>query len=110
MADYPSYPQLVGSTKEAGYGTTVDRAESGRPRFRTFHSQAWAVFKILHEVNSKAEMQALLDHYTANKLLSFSFTYAADGQTYTVRYGSLPKTKAVEGDFRWTIESTLVVI
>ena len=110
MADpYPSVAQRIGTQKDSTYSTTMDRAESGKPRLRTFHSQAWAIFRVVHEC-SKAEMQSILNHYNASRGQSFSFTYTADGEVYTVRYAALPTSRVIEGDFMWVVESLLLQV
>lgn len=110
MADpYPSVPQKEGTIKEPSFGTVVDRAESGKPRIRTFYSQEWGTFRVQHEC-SKAQMQSVMDHYEAWSAESFTFTYQGDGANYTVRYADIPKTQVIDGDYLWNVESVLVVI
>jgi hypothetical protein len=110
MADpYPSIPQTVATQLQGSFGTQVDRAESGRPRFRTFHSQEWKVFTVRHECN-KAEMLEIVDHYLAFPMESFTFVYAGDGVSYTVRWANHPVTQVLDGDWLWSVESPLIVV
>ena len=110
MADpYPSIPQRLDTDRVGSYDTTVDRAESGKPRFRTFFSKEWVVFVARHEC-TKAEMQSILDHYYAWGNESFQFTYAGDGVPYTVRYAEIPRTQVLDGDYLWRVEATLIVL
>jgi hypothetical protein len=111
MADpYPVIPQRVDTRRASTFGTVVDRAESGRPRLRTFHSQDWLVFTVTHEC-TKVQMQSILDHYMLGATTeTFNFTYAGDGVTYVVRYADIPKAQPVIGDWDWRVEATLVVV
>jgi len=52
MAAYPSLRQSYGSGAEISYGTVVDRAVSGKSRFRSFYSQARYTFNNTHECNA----------------------------------------------------------
>lgn len=106
---YVTQKQLYGSTKEVSRGTAADRAESGKVRLRSFYSQSWAAFKLVHYCTT-AEKDAILSHYNSNATLSFDMTYQADGQTYTVRYLSRPRIKQAEGTFEWHVEVQLVQV
>jgi len=106
---YPATKQKHGSTMQSSSGTTVDRAESGKPRLRTTYSKQWRVFTILHEC-STAEKDAILAHYDANADASFDFTFSGDGQTYTVKYGEAPQARTGQLTFEWEVQSTLVEV
>ncbi len=107
MANYPTVNQLIGTVKETTTGTEVDRAESGKPRFRTFYSQEWDVFNVLHEVYSE-DLDAIEDHYRLHKFSEFGFVFAGDGVEYLCRYAEKPRTQAIEGDQRWRVQTVLV--
>ena len=112
MADYPSYtlvPQVLGSTREPNDGTEVDRAESGRPRFRTMYSQTWSIFKIVHDCDA-TQFGLVTTHYLAHQFVSFTLTWAGDATNYTVRYANHPKAIPTEGNDRWKVESLLVQV
>lgn len=110
MADpYPSVPQRVGTEPVASFGTQVDRAESGKPRLRTFYSQAWTEFLVKHEC-SQAEMQSVMDHYLAWWSQPFVFTFQGDAANYTVRWAEIPKTQVLDGDYLWAVEARLIVV
>jgi hypothetical protein len=108
MADpYPSVPQKVGTVREATAGTEVDLAVSGKPRLRSFYSKQWAMFRVIHEC-TEAEKDDLLEHFQLYADDSFLFTYSADEVAYTVKYGSAPQERPIEGTYLWVVESTLV--
>jgi hypothetical protein len=109
MADYPSVIQVIGTNKKSSYGTVVDRAVSGKPRLRTYYTQQWDVFEVVHDCES-TDMGSLLSHYSSDRLNSFEFTYAADNQAYTVMYAQAPQVVPLEGDFRYRVTNTLVTI
>jgi hypothetical protein len=109
VANYPSIPQLIGTIKDTQEGTVVDRAVSGKPRFRTFYSQPWTTFRVLHEVDT-TDKSTLEAHYLAHRRSTFSFTYAGDSSLYTCRYAEYPQIVAIEGDARWKIQTVLVVV
>lgn len=109
MAAYVTLPQVYGSTKEVTKNTTPDRAESGKIRLRTFYSQSWAVFKLVHYCTT-AEKDSILNHYASNSTASFSMTYQAEGQGYTVRYMGYPQVKHVAGNLEWVVEVSLAQV
>jgi hypothetical protein len=109
MAAYPTYKQQYGSTRESTSGTQVDRAESGKARFRSFYPGQYHTFRIVHECTT-AEKNAILAHYGSNHSNSFSFNFAGDGANYTVRYVEIPKATAVTGNIEWVVETLLVTV
>lgn len=109
MADYPSVPQQVGSERQATFNTTLDQAESGRPRLRTFYSKVWGVWKIVHRC-TPTEKNTILSHYADHKLVSFNFVFAGDGLTYVVEYGDIPQIQLSDDNFLWDVETHLVEV
>lgn len=109
MANYPSVAQVVGSMKDTNSGTIVDRAVSGKPRFRSYYSQDWAVFTVMHDCTG-TEKDSILSHYATDAFNSFSFTWSGDSTAYTVRYANHPKVKPKDGDERWSVVSTLIEV
>jgi hypothetical protein len=107
MADYPTLTQRIGTTVEVSSGIRVSRAASGKPRFSRFSTQDWYVFKVLHDTNA-AGLAALEAHYTAHRMLEFSFTFSATAETYLVQYAESLKKQAIEGEDRFIVESLLV--
>ena len=111
MADYPSsstVPQAIGTTRESSYGTIVDRAVNGKPRFRTYYGQQWHVFKVVHDWVNTTQKDAVLNHYASDRLNEFHFTYAADATTYHVMYAEAPQVQALEGNAYYRVTVTLV--
>lgn len=107
MANYPTVTQLIGSVKDTLTGTEVDRAESGKPRFRTFYSQEWDVFNVLHECYIE-DRDAIEDHYREHRFSEFGFVFAGDGVEYLCRYADKPKFVPIEGDQRWRVQAVLI--
>jgi hypothetical protein len=107
VANYPSIPQVVGSTQESSSGTTVDRAVSGKPRFRTYYPQTWHVFHIQHECYD-TDYDTIISHYAAHQFIGFDFVFSGDGVTYAVRYAERPQAQPIEGDFRWKVQTILI--
>lgn len=109
MANYPSIKQDYGSVRESTYDTQPDVVVSGAVRLRSFYSQDWAVFRIQHTC-SETQKDQILDHYAAHASVSFSFVFAGDEQSYTVRYASLPQTRIAELSGDWQVNTTLVQV
>lgn len=108
MAAYPSVMQVYGSKILGKAGTIVDRAVSGKPRFRTYYTQVWDTITVKHDLDDtdKALIEA---HYATDKLLSFSFTYDADSSSHTAKYASVPSYVPKKGN-RWDVTTTLIVV
>lgn len=109
MADYPSFPQLIGSQKIDDDGTVLDLAESGKPRLRQYYTQVRTQFKILHEVDGP-DKDTIVSHYDGDKANVFNFTFKGDNTVYTVRYLGVPQTIPVAGTDRWRVETSLIVV
>lgn len=109
MATYPAIIQVVGSKEVSEDGTVVERAESGRPRFRTFYSEVQKTFLIQHECYSD-EKDALTLFYSLNKWEIIDFVWQGDGLTYPCRFSAPPQCTPVVGDGYWSITTSLVVV
>ena len=109
MADYPAYPQKIGSRKDAAFGTNVDVAVSGKPRLQSRFSRDWSVFRIVHECDT-AEKDAILSHYDVHKNVSFAFTCHGDSVVYTVKYANIPQARTGNLNFEWEVNTTLVQV
>ena len=107
MAAYPSVLQLYGSSVSSTDGTVVERAVSGKPRFRSYYTQVWDTITVMHNLDD-TDKALIVAHYAADKLNSFSFTFAAGG-TYTVRYKNTPQYKPIKGS-RWQVTVDLIVV
>lgn len=109
MAAYPTTRQSHGSTMEIAGGTQPDRMESGKIRLRTYHSQIWRVFRLVHECTT-AERDTILAHWSADKNNSFSMTFQGDTTAYTVKYVNKPQYRPVSGTYDWVVETILVTV
>lgn len=109
MADYPSYPQLTTTKRVTDDGTVVERADSGKPRFRTFYTQVRYAFQVEHELDG-TDRDAVWTHYGNERLNNFNFVWKGDNQTYTVRYASPPVDQPLPGEDRWRVTTYLVVV
>jgi hypothetical protein len=109
VSNYPSVPQVVGSTEDRMDGTVVDRAVSGKPRLRSYYSQTWRAFTIVHDC-SQSEKDSIVSFYEANKTASFYMTWQGDGQSYLCRFTGSPQCTPTQGDFRWTVKSMLIAV
>jgi hypothetical protein len=109
MAVYPSFPQAIGSRESLDEGTIVERAVSGRPRFRTYYESTQRTFEIVHECDAAYKTQ-LLDFYQANKFVAFDFPWAGDGVTYRCRFASAIQVQPIEGNLRWRVSAQMVVV
>ena len=98
MANYPSFPQLVGSSFVSDDGVQVKRATSGKPRIKTNYSQSWGEGSIIHELN-QTDLNTLNTFYTTNKGISFTFFYAADNSNYSCQFASKPKAIPIAGGY-----------
>ena len=107
MADYPSYNQRIGTTRDGMSGIRVDRAVSGKPRFSRFTTQDWFTFRVAHECDATTK-DALLSHYALHRMLEFDFTFTATGEVYKVQYGEAIKVTPTEGLDRWSVEALLI--
>lgn len=108
MADYPSVVQAFGTEVRGNDGTVVDRAVSGKARFRSYFTQVRDIIRVVHDLDD-TDKDLVSGHYATDKLLAFTFTFDADATIYTVRYANTPLFKPKPGN-RWAILVTLVVV
>ena len=107
---YPTYTQLQGSKVVGDDGIVVDRAESGKPRFRTMYTSTQREIFLTHEEYS-TNKDALFTHYDSNKTASFTVTWQGDTPTkdYTCRYAARPLSIPVgAGLYRITVHLIVV--
>ncbi len=109
MADYPSLPQVIGSTRHSDDGTVLDYAESGKPRLRQYYTQVRRQFTVLHDVDG-TDKDTLLAHYDGDKANVFNFTFKGDNVVYTCRYSEVPNEVPVAGTDRWRVTAQLIVV
>lgn len=108
MATYPSYVQIAPTRDIPEDGIVVDRADSGRPRFRSFYPATQVSFEVVHEVES-AEKEAIKAFFQANKLVPFTFTYEGDNQTYNCRFAGNPECSPTMPGY-WRVTCRLIVV
>jgi hypothetical protein len=90
VSDYPRLPTLRESEAEVLSGHEPVRATNGALHMRRMFSGEKRNFSLAH-VLTPAQRADLEAHYAAHKDASFSFTWAEDGQAYTVSYGAAPQ-------------------
>jgi hypothetical protein len=109
VADYPTFPQVIGSVRTSDDGTVVDFAESGKPRLRQYFTQVRRRFTVLHDIDGP-DKDAILAHYDGDKENVFNFTFKGDDVVYTCRYISVPADVPVAGTDRWRVTTQLIVV
>jgi hypothetical protein len=93
MANYPLtaiLPQIEGTVVLALSGKDVYRSASGKPRVRTYYTAVREDVVIKHYLD-ETQRGTLESFYTTNQNIAFTFTYAADGDTYSCYFTSAPK-------------------
>ena len=101
MAAYPSVVQAYGSSIASDDGTVVERAVSGKPRFRSYYTDVQEEIRVVHDLDD-TDKQSIETHYAGDRFNAFLFTYAADDTQYTVRYARPPQYKPIRGG-RWQV-------
>jgi hypothetical protein len=87
MAAYPTLPLGSGSGEDWLDDLSADRSESGKVKVRAFYPTKKRRFTVRHPGLTLAQRNTLETFYNANRLLTFTFTWAADGLTYTCVFG-----------------------
>jgi hypothetical protein len=90
MADYPAFPQLIGSQQGWADDQVNDVAVNGRPMARAFFDGKKRVFKIMHLLDN-TDIATLESFYDTNRLLDFVFRWKCDGPQYNVMFDGAPK-------------------
>lgn len=78
MATYPTLSTSYGSDLKPVNGISVDRAEDGTARVRSFHVSDKGTFPVAHPWLSAANKSTLDAFYAANRLLPFDYTSPTD--------------------------------
>lgn len=97
-----SYNPSLSSDEETLDDVQVDRASNGAARARAFYTGPKKKFSIVFEDLSAGDKATVHAFYLAHRLLTFTFTWAADGVTYTCIFSVAPKYQVVAGG-RWTV-------
>lgn len=90
MANYPDLPTAYGSDPDPLAMLKVDRAEDGSARARALGGDKMR-FKLEHPRLSSADKATLDAFYAANRLIEFTHTSKANGNTYTCIFGKAPR-------------------
>lgn len=94
MANYPSFPQLVGTVVEGLGGQELRRTISGKPRIRRYYSATRYDVTIVHDL-SDADVATLVSFYNTNKDIAFNFTYEQDDQVYSCYFVEYPDIQPI---------------
>ncbi len=109
MADYPTaLIQIFGTEVIGRDGTVTDVSVSGKPRLRSYFTQVRNRIKVAHDLDD-TDMTTLNNHYAADRLNAFLFTFDGDTTQFTVRYMSPPRAKPTIGS-RWKVTVNLIVV
>lgn len=108
MAAYPTFGQSRDSAETSLDDLQIDRASNGVPRGRAMYTAIKKTFSVVHPRLSASDKTTLDAFYATNRLLQFTFVWAADGATYTCIFASPPPTyKSLPGG-RWAATVQMV--
>lgn len=107
MAAYPNIAQDLDSTETVLDDLQVDRATNGAPRVRAMYTAPKRVFAVVHRWITPAEKASVDAFCSANRLLSFTFVWQADGVTYTCKFSGPPNYKPMRGGW-WEVVVPMV--
>lgn len=94
MAAYPSYNQAIGSIRDEVDDRTIDQDVGGGVHIRAFFPTRKSRFTLKHFLTPTQWGHAttgLLKFYDDNRLLTFTFVWAVDNNTYTCVFGAAPR-------------------
>jgi hypothetical protein len=109
VADYPTIVQIYGTRRTGDDGTVVEKADSGKPRLRSFFTQVRYSFTVIHDVDGP-DKDLVLAHYATDQNLIFNFTFKADSTVHSCRYAQAPFEEPIAGVDRWRVTVSLVVV
>lgn len=87
MAAYPSYPQMVGSTRFYRDGRVVVRDDGGGLHVGSLYDEPKSSFTVKHLL-SRSDAAALRTFYADNMGVPFDFVWAEDGGSYSCCFGA----------------------
>jgi hypothetical protein len=99
MAAYPTLPTSYQSDPKPIKSLTIDRAEDGTARVRSYFASDKVTFSIKHETLSSSQKATLDAFYAANRLLTFDYTSPADSVTRTCVFASPIAYTRQPGDY-----------
>lgn len=106
MASYPAYGQTIQSRETREDGTQWERASNGALRGRAMWPADKLALRIEH-VCDRADADALLAFYRANRLSMVDVVWQGDGQTYAMHFTRPPEVQHA-GGMVWRVVSDLV--
>ena len=86
---YPTLPTAYGSDPKPINGLSIDRAEDGTGRVRSFQSVDRADIPLTHRITA-AQKSTLDAYYSANRLLTFDYVSPPDGLLRTCVFSGAP--------------------
>ena len=91
MANYPSYPILLGSTLDEEVGVLDDFSVAGTMHSRIVHSQSYYRMMLVHQL-TRAEYNSLHATYLAGRRDTYTLTYFTESPlvTYSVQFTGPP--------------------
>ncbi len=90
MATYPTLDTERGSDPEPMTGPTIDRAEDGSARARSYGPDKVRI-TVVHPLVSQADRDTLDGFYQANRLLPYDYTSPSDGITRVMLFAAPPR-------------------
>ena len=98
----PTYPanlpiSLDGASVDRETDRKNERASNGALRARVFFTSAKRKFSFNHPALDATQQSTFFSFYNTNLANSFSFTWPADGVTYTCVFENEPKEKPIGG-------------
>ena len=106
MAAYPTYGQTSQSSESREDGTQWERASNGALRGRAMWPSDKLTLRIDHVVE-RADADALLAFYRANRLAAVDVVWDGNGQTYAMFFTRPPEVQHA-GGMAWRVVSDLV--
>jgi hypothetical protein len=105
MAAYPSHNILLDSSQELEQGIVDEYSEGGIQHSRTFHSQQYYRFTLLHSLTI-AQFTSLLSTYAAGPRDFYTLTYhsVSPQVTYNVKFTAPPEIVDNFGNSRFKVE------
>lgn len=86
MADYPAFPQIVGSAVVYRDDRQVVRDTSGASRVASFYAAPVKEFNVVHKLDA-TDLATLRAFYLANRNTTFNFTWCEDASPTVCVFG-----------------------